>query len=115
MHWLGYTIALIGIQAYGQVSKAPAKFEAGVINGLYRELKGGHAPQLDPVTPLSLGAAAVSRSGEDVIEYMQVDQAEKGETNDMEDGGAELSTYRERNGESDPGTPTEHSLFLTKP
>ena len=30
----------------------------GVINGLYRELKGGHVSQLDPVTPLSVGAAA---------------------------------------------------------
>jgi len=104
---LGYMMALIGIQAYGQVSKAPAKFEAGVINGLYRELKGGHVSQLDPVTPLSVGAAVVSRSGKrDVIEFMQVDQAEKGETNDMEDGGVELPTYRERNGKSDPGTPT---------
>lgn len=111
---LGYVIALLGIQAYGQVSKAPAKFEMGVINGLYRELKGGHMSQLDPVTPLSVGAAVVSRSGKrepNNFEFLEVDDIEKAKTemthleSNQEDDSIEPPMYRERNGRSDSGSP----------
>ncbi|CAJ1406199.1 unnamed protein product, partial [Effrenium voratum] len=50
MQMLGYAVALVGIQAYGVVSKAPAKFESGVLYGLAEHLKG--TPRPPPILDL---------------------------------------------------------------
>lgn len=66
------------------------------------------------MTPLSVGAAVVSRSGKrepNNFEFLEVDDIEKAKTemthleSNQEDDSIEPPMYRERNGRSDSGSP----------
>ncbi|CAK0808896.1 unnamed protein product, partial [Prorocentrum cordatum] len=68
---VGYTIAMLGLQAYGMVSRSPADFEDGVVVAMLRKALECEKQVREPLRPSAAGPSGPGSGGEDDEESNQ--------------------------------------------
>jgi hypothetical protein len=68
---VGYTIAMVGLQAYGVVSRSPSDFEGGVVWEMFRRAVGGEKEAAEPLSLASTESGDQSSWEDDDLEQDQ--------------------------------------------